>query len=254
MLCIKKTVVVVGCGEIGHPIWQLCRGCFEQVLAEDPRYGEPEKAKYPVAAMHVAIPGSLPDFVEIVAGYIDKYDPEIVLISSTTVPGVTDKLVDRFGADKIVHTQVHGKHHGGRMRRDLLRYPKFVATRSDEAFEKAKEILIAMGHPPENIVRLSCPMAGEVVKLLATTFFGYLIVWAQEIERLSEKCGVSYDELMAFTRLQTDDYNIANKFPGVIRGHCVMPNIEILSKTFPSPLWDYLKQSNEVKKSGENDK
>ena len=248
MFCVEKTVIVVGCGEVGHPIWQLCRGGFEQVIAEDPRCGKAEKAKYPVAAMHIVIPGSLPGFVEIVESYINKYDPEIVLIHSTTVPGVTDKLVDRFGADRIVHAQVHGKHQGARMRHDLLRYPKFVATRSDRAFEKAKEILVAMGHPPENIVRLSSPIAGEIVKLLATTFFAYLIVWAHEVERLSKKCGVGYDELMSFTKLQTEDYSIANKFPGEIGGHCLMPNIEILRKAFPSPLWDYLKQSNEMKK------
>ncbi|MFA5240270.1 MAG: hypothetical protein WC476_11280, partial [Phycisphaerae bacterium] len=237
-----------------HPIWKLCRGGFEQVIIEDPRYGEPEKAKYPVAAMHVAIPGSLPDFTEIIGNYITKYDPEIVLINSTTVPGFTDKLADRFGVDKIVHTQVHGKHHGGRMQRDQLRYPKFVATRSDKAFEKAKEVLTAMGHPPENIVRLSSPIAGELVKILATTFFGYLIVWSQEIERLSKQSGVKYEELMSFTKLQTDDYSIVNKFPGIIGGHCVMPNIEILRKTYPSPLWDYMKQSNEIKQNSDKEK
>lgn len=242
--------MVAGCGEIGLAIWQLSRGGFGQVIAEDPRYGEAERAQYAVAALHVAIPGSLPDFVDIVEGYVAKYNPEIVLIHSTTIPGITDNLVDRFGADKIVHTQVHGKHHGGRMRRDMLRYPKFVATTSDKAFEKAREVLVGMGYATEDIVRLSRPMAGEMTKILATTFFGYLIVWAQEIERLSEKCGVSYEELMSFARLQTEDYAIANKFPGEISGHCVMLNIEILRKRFPSPLWDYLKQSNEMKKGG----
>lgn len=247
MLCIEKTVVVAGCGQVGHAIWQLSRGAFEQVIAEDPRYGKAEPAKYPVAALHVAIPGTLPDFVDIIEGYVTRYDPEITLIHSTTTPGVTDKLVDRLGPDKIVHTQVQGKHHGGRMRRDVLRHLKFVATTSDVAFQKAREVLVAMGHAPENIVRLSSPMAGEMTKILATTFFAYLIVWAQEIERISKKCGVSYEELMAFARLQTEDYSISNKFPGEIGGHCVMPNIEILCKTFPSPLWDYLKQSNEMK-------
>ncbi len=248
MLCTEKTVVVAGCGEIGLAIWQLSRGGFEQVIVEDPQYGEAEPAKYEVAALHVAIPGGLPNFVDIIDGYVTKYNPNIILFHSTTIPGIIDKLIDRFGVDKIVHTQVHGKHSGERMRRDMLRYPKFVATTSDRAFEKAKDVLVGMGHAPEDIVRLSSPMAGEMTKILATTFFGYLIVWAQEIERISEKCGVSYEELMAFTRLQTDDYDIANKFPGEIGGHCVMPNIEILRKTFPSPLWDYLKQSNEMKK------
>ncbi len=252
MLLIEKTVVVAGCGEIGRPIYQLSCGAFAQVIVEDPVYGDPEPARYEVAALHVAIPGSLPNFVEIVDGYVGKYAPAVILISSSTVPGFTDQLVKRYGPDRVVHTQVHGKHHGGRMRRDMLRYPKFLGTSSDEAFEKAKEIFIAMGHPPQSIVRLSSPLAGEMCKLLATTYFGYLIAWCQEMERLSDRCGVSYDDLMAFTRLAADDFHIDNKFPGLIGGHCVMPNITTLQKAFPSPLWDFIKQSNEQKKARDN--
>ncbi len=249
---MEKTVVVVGCGEIGKPIYQLCCAGFAQVIAEDPVCGEPEPARYPVAALHVAIPGSLPNFVEIVDRYVRKYDPPIILVNSSTVPGLTDELVERFGADRVVHTQVHGKHQGDRMRLDMLRYPQFVATTSDEAFEKAKAVFVAMGHPPENILRLSNPKAGELCKLMATTFFGYLIAWAQEMERISDRTGVSYDDLMAFTKLQADDFRIDNKFPGVIGGHCVMPNIAILRKTYPSPLWDFIEQSNKQKKERDN--
>jgi hypothetical protein len=248
----NKTIVVAGCGEIGESIYRLCRGGFAQAIAEDPRWGPAEPARYPVAALHVAIPGSLPDFVELVEGYVRKYSPGVILINSSTVPGFTDTLVERFGLDNVVHTQVHGKHHGGRMLRDMLRYPKFVATRSDAAFEKARAVLVAMGHPPEKTIRLSSPLAGELCKLLATTFFGYLIAWAQELERLADRSGVPFEELMAFTKLQADDFVIAGKTPGVIGGHCVMPNIEILRKAYPSPLWEYLWQSNEEKKRREN--
>ena len=134
----------------------------------------------------------------------------------------------------------------------MLNYPKFVATTSDEAFEKAKEVLVAMGHPPEKVLRLSSPKAGELCKLMATTFFGYLVVWAQEMERVSDKSGVSYQDLMAFTKLAADDFRIENKFPGVIGGHCVMPNVAILRESYPSGLWDFMAQSNEMKKAREN--
>lgn len=250
-LRLSKTVVVAGCGEIGKPIYQLCCGGFEQVLVEDPRYGKPESARFPVAALHVAVPGSLPNFTDIIAGYVSKYDPGVVLINSSTVPGFTGQLVERFGVDRVVHTQVHGKHHGDHMRGDMLRYPKFVATVSDKAFDKAKAVLIAMGHSPEKVTRLSSPLAGELVKLLATTFFGYMIVWAQEIERLADRTGVSYDELMSFTKLEAKDFDIRGKFPGVIGGHCVMPNIEILRQAYPSALWELMYQSNEEKRARE---
>ncbi len=87
-----------------------------------------------------------------------------------------------------------------------------------------------------------------MVKLLATTFYGYLIVWTQEIERLSRSCGVPYDELMSFVKLGAADFRIEGKFPGVIGGHCVMPNIDILRRSYPSPLWDYMKLSNDQKR------
>lgn len=126
-------------------------------------------------------------------------------------------------------------------------YPKFVATKSDAAFAKARAVLVAMGHPPDKVIRLSSTLAGELSKLLATTFFGYLIVWTQEIERLGQRTGISFDELMSFTRLGAEDFRIEGKFPGVIGGHCVMQNIEILRRTYPSPLWDYMQLSNEQK-------
>ena len=90
-----------------------------------------------------------------------------------------------------------------------------------------------------------------MVKLLATTFFGYLIVWAQEVERLSRQSGIPYAELMSFTRLNASDFMIEGKYPGVIGGHCVMSNIEILRRHFPSPLWDLMKQSNDRKEREE---
>ena len=250
MLIMDKTAVVAGCGEIGKPIFQMCRGAYRQVIAEDPAAGKPESPMYPVDALHIAIPGSMPNFVKIVSDYFARYKPQIMLIHSSTAPGLSDEIVKAVGEDAVVHTQVHGKHHGNRMHRDMLRYPKFVATRSDAAYEKAKAALEAIGHPGDNIIRLSSPLAGELVKLLATSFFGYLIAWVQEVERLSEMSGISYEELMSFTKLQTDDFRIENKFPGVIGGHCVLPNIAILQKSFPLKVWDFIQDSNTRKANG----
>ena len=40
-------------------------------------------------------------------------------------------------------------------------------------------------------------------------------------------------------------------FPGIIGGHCVMPNIEILRKFQPSQLLEAIRASNEMKKKRE---
>lgn len=246
-ILIERTIVIAGCGEIGRPLYRLARGGFADVIAEDPTLPAAAPPKHPVAALHVAVPGSLPAFEEIVANYVRKYEPELVLVHSTTQPGTTERLVSALGMDRVVHCQVHGKHAGDRMRRDMLFYPKFVATESDAAFEKACGVLGPMGHPPTDIRRITRPLAGEISKLLATSYFGYLVAWAQEVDRLADRAGVDYDELMAFTQLETKDFHIRGKFPGVIGGHCVMPNIEILREAFPSPFWELMHESNRLR-------
>lgn len=243
----KKTIAVLGCGEIGTPLYRLSRGGYAQVLAIDRLLEPPSEPLYEVEALHIAIPGVLEDFVSIVSDHIKKYDPNVVMVHATTPPGTTAKLVDLHGAEVVVHSQVHGKHHGNRMQRDMLHHKKFVGTTSDAAFKKAKKVLVTMGHAPDEIKRLSSTTAGEVAKLLATTFFGYLVVWTQEVERISAKSGIPYEDLMVFTELETADFDIKGKSPGYIGGHCVMPNIDLLSQFSKSPLWDFTIESNELK-------
>lgn len=243
----QKTAVVIGCGEIGMPIYRLCCTGFEQVLAEDLRLEDPAKPKYDVEVMHVALPGDLPDFQRYVVEYYYAYRPGIVIVHSTTPPGICDTIATELGLDNVVHSQVHGKHHGDRMLSDMLRYPKFVGTESEIAFQKAKDALVLMGHPPEKIRRLSSTQSGELVKLLSTSFFGYLIVWTQVVDRIARDAGVSFQELMSFTELDTTDFEIAGKFPGHIGGHCVIPNIELLKDKYPSHLWDFMIESNAQK-------
>jgi len=247
-----SVVVVAGYGEIGKAIYQLCRGGFDEVLVEDPCSSRAASTTYnrPAgpAALHIAIPGTLENFQEEVQRYYDKYNPEIVLIHSTTVPGTTEELELKLGTGRVVHAQVHGKHCHGRMRTDMLYYPKFVGTVSDSAFALAQDVLQRMGHPEERIIRLPSSRASEVVKLLSTSFYGYMIVWMQEMKRLSAACNIPVAELMTFTCLQTDDFSIRDKFAGEIGGHCVMPNIEILRKTYPLSVWNFIHQSNEEMK------
>lgn len=252
-ILLEQTIVVAGCGEIGRPLYRLSRGGFADVLAVDPTLPDPGPPKHAVLAVHVAIPGSVPDFERVVAGYLDRYSPEVVLIHSTTQPGTTDSLVEMLGVDRVAHCQVHGKHAGDRMRRDMLFYPKFVATESDVAFGAACRALAPMGHPPKDIRRLDKPLAGELSKLLATSYFGYLVAWAQEVDRLADRAGVSYEELMSFAELETTDFHIRGKFPGVVRGHCVMPNIEILRQSYPSPFWELMYESNRLRMEKSDD-
>ena len=93
---------------------------------------------------------------------------------------------------------------------------------------------------------LSSPEAAELAKLTETTYFGLMIAWAQEVERYADQTGASYDEIVSF-------YEEIGFFPpvkytsGVIGGHCVMPNIELLRTMVDSQILNAIKASNEKK-------
>jgi UDP-N-acetyl-D-mannosaminuronate dehydrogenase len=93
---------------------------------------------------------------------------------------------------------------------------------------------------------LSAPEATEVAKLTETTYFGLMIAWAQEIERYCDQAGQSYEEIVSFYD-EIAFFPKTKYFPGVIGGHCVMPNIEILRKFDDSALLRAIQTSNQVK-------
>jgi UDP-glucose 6-dehydrogenase len=93
---------------------------------------------------------------------------------------------------------------------------------------------------------LSAPEATELAKLTETTYFGLLIAWAQELERYCDQTGQAYEEIISFYE-EISFFPTTKYFPGIIGGHCVMPNIEILRKFDDSSLLRAIESSNRAK-------
>jgi len=248
-----KAVVLGGKGEIGMALVGLCRTGYTEVYIDDPHSPSQPPEGLKVDALHVAIPGAHECFMGSVLEAACVYEPSIILVHSTTPPGTCRSLAIRLGEERLVHAQVHGKHSGGRMLSDMLRYPKFVATPSDEAWSRAVLALTRMGHVEDKILRMRSYEQGELTKLLATTFYGYLIAWVQEVERLAKAHGLECDQLMEFTELDTTDFDIHGTYPGVIQGHCVLPNVRLLQEIHPSPFWELILASNKLKEESSED-
>ena len=123
-----------------------------------------------------------------------------------------------------MHSPVRGKH--VRMLEELTNYVKFVGAINPVAGQLAAEHFESIGMKTKV---LTTPEASELAKLTETTYFGLMIAWAQEIERYCDQSGADYDEIVSF-------YEEIKFFPqvkytsGIIGGHCVMPNIEILRR------------------------
>jgi UDP-N-acetyl-D-mannosaminuronate dehydrogenase len=130
------------------------------------------------------------------------------------------------------------------MLEEMTKYRKFVGAIDDETAATAAAHFERLGMPTRVV---STPETAELAKLTETTYFGVLIAWAQEVERYCELAGVDYDEVVSFYE-EISFFPPVKYTPGVIGGHCVMPNIEILSRFADSDLLRAVETSNEQKK------
>jgi UDP-N-acetyl-D-mannosaminuronate dehydrogenase len=230
-------VLVLGLGEVGRPLMEVLQGHFD-VLGIDI---DPVEFDGKCDVMHICFPFQLPDFVGQCATYINKYKPALTVINSTVSPGTTRAVAEKTGSP-VAYSPVRGKHI--RMKQEMLHYVKFIGGIDPETSQRTVEHFESAGMKTK---ALSSPEAIEFAKLTETTYFGLLIAWAQDIERSCDQLSISYDEVVSF--YEEIGYLPPVKFtPGIIGGHCVMPNIEILKKMFKSDFLDAIEKSNELKK------
>ena len=233
----KQRVVVVGLGEVGKPLFEIIKG-HHYVTGVDitPPTGEIGA----VDVLHVCYPFQIKDFVGETARYIELFRPKLTVINSTVGVGTTREVAERTGA-AVVNSPVRGKH--ARMQQELLAYTKFVGAMDPASGQRAAEHFESVGMKTKV---LSSPEATEIAKLTETTYFGLMIAWAQEVERYCDRVGQNYEELISFYD-EIAFFPKVKYFPGVIGGHCVMPNIQILRKFEDSAILRAIQSSNQMK-------
>jgi UDP-N-acetyl-D-mannosaminuronate dehydrogenase len=228
-------VLVIGLGEVGQPLLELVRSKMDAVGIDVVRSTKADDA--PVSVMHVCYPFEIDDFVGETARYIERFAPELTVINSTVAVGTTRQVHERTGA-AIAHSPVRGKH--ARMLDELLRYTKYIGGIDRASAKTAATHFESLGMSTET---LAAPEVTELAKLTETTYFGLLIAWAQQVARYCDQVGADYDEVAAFYD-EIDFFPRVKYFPGVIGGHCVMPNIGTLSRLGPSDLLRAIETSN----------
>ncbi|HEX3960265.1 MAG TPA: hypothetical protein VHZ03_27110 [Trebonia sp.] len=224
-------VLVVGLGEIGRPLLEILRGAHDAAgrdIEDRPFDG--------VEVLHLCFPYS-PDFISSAARYVSLYEPEVVVVNSTVIPGTTTEIQEKTGIP-AVYSPVRGKH--ARMTEEMLHYRKFIAGTSAQAVALVDEQFSAAGMTTQ---RMSSPEALELAKLLETTYFGVLVAWAQEMDRFADAVGADYWETIAF--YEEIDFLPPVAFqPGFIGGHCIMPNLDLLEQVRGSRFIDVMRGSN----------
>jgi UDP-N-acetyl-D-mannosaminuronate dehydrogenase len=233
-------VIVVGRGEIGAPLLEILSRSHTCVGVDI----APVEVQQPCSVMHVCYPFQIPDFIGTTVAYVRKYAPALVVINSTVTPGTTRQVAEAAGVP-VVYSPVRGKH--VRMREDLLKYAKFVGGDDASAVTAAEQHFAKAGF---KTARFPSAEAGELAKLVETTWLGVLVAFAQEAERFAAEYGMTYEDLRAF--IAEVDFLPHHIFPGVIGGHCVMPNIALLKQKFRSEMLDAIERANERKKAAES--
>ena len=232
-----KKNVVVGLGEVGRPLLELLSKHY-QVIGVD--IAPPSTPIRDVAVLHVCYPFEIRDFVGETARYVEAFKPEVTVINSTVAVGTTRKVAERTGT-AVVHSPVRGKH--VRMLAELGHYRKFIGAMNTRVGERVAKHFESAGLKTRV---LATPEASELAKLTETTYFGLLIAWAQEVERYCDQAGTSYEEIASFYE-EISFFPSAKYFPGIIGGHCVMPNIEILLGLSDSEVLKAIQASNRAK-------
>jgi UDP-N-acetyl-D-mannosaminuronate dehydrogenase len=257
----KEKILVVGLGEVGRPLLELLREsgnfvvyAFDIEEAKMREVGQnPSNLPAEVNVMHVCIPcKSGEEFEDVVSGYVKQFNPKLVIINSTVPPGTTMALHKRCKC-LMAHSPIRGVHKGlEHMKLELKRWTKYVGGADAEAGEAARKHFEKIGLKTK-VLKSSTDT--ELAKLFETTYRAWMIVWFQEMHRISGSIGADFDGVVDFLedthRVRLDRPIM---FPGAIGGHCVVPNIDLLLKSYDSEFLRLIEKSNEKRKEELKDK
>jgi UDP-N-acetyl-D-mannosaminuronate dehydrogenase len=248
----KEKVLVVGLGEVGRPLFELLDESGRFIVhgydldeAKMSKVGQ-HKNDLPkeVDVLHVCIPCvSQEKFVTIVAKYARQFKPKLVIINSTVMPGTT-KEVSKHCECLVVHSPVRGVHKSlEQMKWELKRWTKYVGGANAKAGESACQHLEKLGLKTKTLKGCN---ETELAKLFETTYRVWMITCFQEMHRISRHLKTDFDETVDFLedthRVRLDRPIM---FPGVIGGHCLIPNVELLSGSYDSAFLQLALKSNQ---------
>jgi UDP-N-acetyl-D-mannosaminuronate dehydrogenase len=233
---MTNTTVVVGLGEVGGPLLQVIKAAGRPAVGLDV-----DTVRYPerdtVGVMHICFPFEIDDFVGEAARYVERLAPQLTIVNSTVAVGTTRAIRERTGAP-VAYSPVRGKH--ARMAQELTSYVKYVGADDTATARQAAEHFKSVGMQTKVV---GSAETAELTKLTETTYFALLIAWAQTVDRWCEEIDADYDEVVSFYE-EIGFFPPVKYFPGVIGGHCAMPNIELLARTTDSPLLHAIRESN----------
>jgi UDP-N-acetyl-D-mannosaminuronate dehydrogenase len=247
---VKPVVLVVGVGEVGRSLFELLKQskkfdvyCFDinKKKIQDIKANNLPKQ---VDVMHVCYPCiNQENFIDITVNYIKRFKPELTIINSSVSPGTTEK-VHQLSGGHIVYSPIRGMHTNIEiMKRDLMFWPKYIGGIDKKSAELARRHFEELGFKTK---MLSRPAETELAKLFSTTYRAWMIACFQEMHRISRKFGADFNQITDFLEdTHKVRFDRPVHFPGIIGGHCLISNAELLLKSYDSEFIKLILASNE---------
>lgn len=224
------TDIVLGMGEVGSTLFSLLTERKVPVIGIDEERSksknyDDKQTLTDIEFLHVCIPGNLEKFEQITTQWIEKIGKlEAVIIHSTVRPGTTKNIQNKTKLP-VFYSPVRGVH--ARFLEDVKRYTKFIAVDvqiSDDLRSKLEKRL-------QKTEWLANTKTAEYAKILVdTSYYGWLINYAQITKMICDRENIDFDELWKFAdEIHKFLGNRPKMYPGIIGGHCVIPNLELIA-------------------------
>ena len=226
---------MVGLGEIGGPICKILQKSGVTV-GYDTDSKKMNSKKYnlykdkPISFIHICIPFTK-KFLNAVVNIAKQKKPRALIIHSTIEPYTTEKIQKKLDIP-VLYSATRGIH--SRMIKDLKKYVKFYSVYDWAPNAKWASMLFTkkMNKAGIKTKKMSTPLTLELAKIIVdTSYYGWLINYAQLSNMIAMKHGIDYDEMWSFAdEIQKYLENRPKMYPGFIGGHCVIPNLELIKE------------------------
>jgi UDP-N-acetyl-D-mannosaminuronate dehydrogenase len=257
----REKVLVVGLGEIGRTLFDLLKESgqftvfgFDMDNAKMREIGQNrDELPSAVDVMQVCLPCSEKNkFISIVAGYAKEFNPKLLIINSTVPPGTTLEVSKNCNC-LVVHSPIRGVHKSPEhMKWELKRWTKYIGGVDAESAKAANKHFQKLGLKTKV---LKGSLETELAKLFETTYRAWMIAFFQEMHRVSRHFGADFDGVVDFLEdTHRVRFDRPIMFPDVVGGHCIIPNVELLLKSYDSRFLRLIEESNEKRKKEIEDK
>lgn len=257
---MKEQVLIAGLGEVGQALFEIFKenGEFDVYgfdVDKEKMCDLTGKTELPktVDFMHVCYPCKQQDtFVKTTLDYIQQVKPKLTIINSTVPPGTTQKIHAQ-SKSPIAHSPIRGMHKSlETMRKDIRYWTKYVGGTTKQSSDAAAKHFEKLGL---KVKILKGPAETELAKLFETTYRAWMIACFQEMHRISRHFGADFDDVVDMLEdIHRVRLNKPLHFPGVIGGHCLIPNTELLMSAYDSEFLRLILKSNEKRKQEIKDK